>query len=35
MVRARYQRLMTDDPEFARNVLPATADDLRLWHTAG
>ncbi len=35
MVRARYQRLMTDDPELARNVLPATADDLRLWHKAG
>jgi len=35
MVRARYRRLMTDDPELARNVLPATADDLRLWHTAG
>ena len=35
MVRARYQRLMTDDPELARNVLPATTDDLRLWHESG
>ena len=35
MVRAHYQRLMTDDPELARNVAPASTEDLRLWHESG
>jgi len=35
LVRARYQRLAADDPELARNVAPATTEDLRLWHESG
>jgi hypothetical protein len=35
MVRARYRRLAADDPELARNISPATTDDLRLWHESG
>jgi hypothetical protein len=35
MVKTRYQRLALDDTALARNVFPATADDLRVWHTSG
>ena len=34
-VHTRYQRLAADDPALARNVFPATDDDLRVWHTSG
>ena len=35
MVHTRYQRMADDDPALARNVFPATDDDIRVWHTAG
>lgn len=35
LVHNRYERLAADDPALARNVFPATDDDLRVWHTAG
>jgi hypothetical protein len=34
MVARRYEALAVDDPGLARNVSPADADDLRLWHDA-
>lgn len=32
IVMARYGRLVDDDPEFANNISPASAEDLRTWH---
>jgi hypothetical protein len=34
IVDRRYKRLATDDPELARNVYPASAEELREWHAA-
>ena len=35
IVARRYERMAADEPELARNVSPAAAEDLRLWHAAG
>lgn len=35
VVAGRYQQVATDDPALARNVLPAAAEDIRVWHDAG
>jgi hypothetical protein len=32
IMNARYRQLATDDPALARNVFPATATDLQVWH---
>jgi hypothetical protein len=35
LVSSRYERLCADDPQLARNLSQAPADDIRLWHAAG
>jgi hypothetical protein len=35
IVARRYERMAADEPQLARNVSPATEEDLRLWHEAG
>jgi hypothetical protein len=34
IVDRRYERLAIEDPELARNVSPACAEDVRVWHEA-
>lgn len=35
IVTRRYARLRSDDPALARNISPASAEELRDWHTNG